>query len=131
MSHDCSHDDVRCYTDDEGKMFVLSRSERIQVNFCPFCGKRAEYGKRASQWHVAHEAEINVKDLVKEHDPTKTSCTKFLLCIQDGKVISYDGCHESEQDVAHAATLINTLPSGGDDDRRVMLSIDEIPEDAD
>lgn len=129
MSHDCTHDGTRCYTDDEGRMFLLSKAEQIQVNFCPFCGERAEHGSRASQRHVAHKAEVHVAQLVREHDPTETDCTKFLLCIQDGKVRSYDGCHGDEQGVAHAETLIGTLPSGSDDDRRVMLSIDEVPED--
>jgi hypothetical protein len=110
-------------------MWVTNQEYASQVNFCPYCGKEAEYGKRGSQEHYAHEAEINVGKLVKEHDPRETGCTKFLICIQDGEIRSYDGCHGDEQGVAHAATLINSLPSGSGDDRRVMLSIDPVPED--
>lgn len=130
MSHECNYDDIRCYTDDEGKMFVESSSTKFQVNFCPYCGKQVDSRKAASRRFIAHKAEVNLKRLVKKHDPKETDCTKFLICIQDGEIRSYDGCHDNEQGVAHAATLIDTLPSGSDDNRRVMLSIDEVPEDA-
>lgn len=127
MSHYCINDDVKCFTNDEGQMVLFTEKHETKVNFCPLCGREAD--EAGDEHHRRHEAPINLHDLVVEHNPEKTDCTKFLLCIQDGEIRSYDGCHSEAQEVAHAQTLIGTLPSGGDDDRRVMLSIDEVPED--
>jgi hypothetical protein len=72
-----------------------------------------------------------IDDLVVEHDPAKTDCTKFLITIEDGEVIAYDGCHGDAQGVAHAKTLYGASPfkTNNGTQRHVMLSIDEVPPD--